>query len=180
MSQNRMPASEQRQAALLSSAGGPASLSVARDLVAARLPPAPCSMRPQGRRHDAAQIPKFRAADSVIDEETDYILDLGLELKGGTRIDQPEELLAENYDAIFVGSGAPRGRELEIPGRKEAGANYSYRHRMAASVSFRACQQDRQARDRARRRNTAMDCCRTARRLGGEDVKVIVRPASER
>ena len=98
------------------------------------------------------QIPKFRLPDSVVDEETDYILNLGIEFKGGTRIDSMKALLAENFDAIFVGSGAPRGRELDIPGRKEAGQEHPHRHRLAVHRLVRPHRQDRQARHRARRR----------------------------
>src|SRR6202043_1331822 len=119
------------------------------------------------------QIPKFRLPDSVIDEETDYILNLGIEFKGGQRIDSLKKLLPENYDAIFVGSGAPRGRELEIPGRKEAAAHIHIGIDRLATASFGHT-------DKIGRRvivlgggNTAVDCCRTARRLGGESVKVI-------
>ena len=72
----------------------------------------------------------------MIDEETDYILDLGIEFKGGHRIDSLKKLLGENYDAIFVGSGAPRGRELEIPGRKEAAGNIHIGIDWLSSVSF--------------------------------------------
>ena len=125
------------------------------------------------------QIPKFRLPDSVIDEETGYILDLGIEFRGGERIDSLKMLLGENYDAIFVGSGAPRGRELDIPGRKEAAANIHIGIDWLSSVSFGHT-------DKIGRRvivlgggNTAMDCCRTARRLGGQDVKVIVRSGFE-
>ena len=115
----------------------------------------------------------------MIDEETDYILNLGIEFKGGQRIDSLKKLLGENYDAIFVGSGAPRGRELDIPGRKEAAANIHIGIDWLSSVSFGHV-------DKIGKRvivlgggNTAMDCCRTARRLGGEDVKVIVRSGFE-
>src|ERR1700719_4785740 len=125
------------------------------------------------------QIPKFRLPDSVIDEETDYILDLGIEFKAGTRIDSLKKLLAENFDAIFVGSGAPRGRELDIPGRKEAGEHIHIGIDWLSSVSFGHI-------DKIGKRvivlgggNTAMDCCRSSRRLGGEDVKVIVRSGFE-
>src|SRR5437762_5124151 len=125
------------------------------------------------------QMPKVRLPDSVVDEETDYILNLGIEFKGGHRIDSMKKLLAENYDAIFVGSGAPRGRELDIPGRKEAASHVHIGIEWLASVSFGHT-------DKIGRRvivlgggNTAMDCCRTARRLGGEDVKVIVRSGFE-
>ncbi len=115
----------------------------------------------------------------MIDEETDYILNLGIEFKGGQRIDSLKKLLAENYDAVFVGSGAPRGRELDIPGRKEAAGNIHIGIDWLSSVSFGHI-------DKIGKRvivlgggNTAMDCCRTARRLGGEDVKVIVRSGFE-
>src|SRR5207237_2692538 len=69
------------------------------------------------------QIPKFRLPDSVLDEEVAYILDLGIEFRPGRRIDSLKALLGEGYDAVFVGCGAPRGRDLDIPGRKEAAAH---------------------------------------------------------
>ncbi len=125
------------------------------------------------------QIPRFRLPEEVIDEETGYVLGLGVEFRGGVRIDSMKALLAEGYDAIFVGSGAPRGRDLDIPGRHEAGANIHIGIDWLSSVSFGHV-------TRAGKRvivlgggNTAMDCCRTARRLGGEDVKVIVRSGFE-
>ena len=125
------------------------------------------------------QIPKFRLPDSVIDEETDYILDLGIEFKGGHRIDSMKKLLGENYDAIFVGSGAPRGRELDIPGRKEAAANIHIGIEWLASVSFGHIEKIGRRVIVLGGGNTAMDCCRTARRLGGDEVKVIVRSGFE-
>ena len=125
------------------------------------------------------QIPHFRLPEAVIDEETGYILDLGVEFRGGQRIDSLKALLAEDYDAIFVGSGAPRGRDLDIPGRKEAAKNIHIGIDWLSSVSFGHV-------DKIGKRvivlgggNTAMDCCRTARRLGGDDVKVIVRSGFE-
>src|SRR5205807_10380697 len=134
---------------------------------------------PQAGGMMRTQIPKFRLPDSVIDEEVGYILDLGMELRGGQRIDSLKSLLAEDYDAIFVGTGAPRGRDLDIPGRKEAAANIHIGIDCLASVSFGHI-------ERIGRRvivlgggNTAMDCCRSSRRLGGEDVKVIVRSGFE-
>src|SRR6266513_3361898 len=159
--------------------GGPATLTVARDL-------APLGYHCTVFDSDAktggmmrSQIPKFRLPDQVIDEETDYILNRGIEFKGGQRVDSLKKLLSENYDAIFVGSGAPRGRELDVPGRKEAAQHIHIGIDWLASVSFGHT-------DKIGRRvivlgggNTAMDCCRTARRLGGEDVKVIVRSGFE-
>jgi NAD-dependent dihydropyrimidine dehydrogenase PreA subunit len=122
-----------------------------------------------------SQIPRFRLPESVIDEEVGYITGLGPVMRLGERVDSLKALLAEDFDAIFVGSGAPRGRNLEIPGRQEAAANIHIGIDWLSSVSFGHV-------DRIGRRvivlgggNTAMDCCRTSRRLGGTDVKVIVR-----
>jgi thioredoxin reductase/ferredoxin len=126
-----------------------------------------------------SQIPKFRLPDSVIDEETNYILDLGIEFKGGHRIDSLKTLLGENYDAIFVGSGAPRGRELELPGRKEAAKNIHIGIDWLSSVSFGHISSIGQRVVVLGGGNTAMDCCRTARRLGGAEVKVVVRSGFE-
>src|SRR5271154_6898609 len=100
--------------------GGPASLTVARDLAPLGYHCAVFDADPKAGGMIRTQIPKFRLPDSVVDEETDYILNLGIEFKAGTRIDSLKKLIGENYDAIFVGTGAPRGRELDIPGRKEA------------------------------------------------------------
>src|SRR5512141_2101319 len=159
--------------------GGPASLTVARDLAPLGYHCTVFDSDPKAGGMMRSQIPKFRLPDSVIDEETDYILNLGIEFKGGTRVESMKKLLADNYDAVFVGSGAPRGRELDIPGRKEAAANIHIGIDWLSSVSFGHV-------DKIGKRvivlgggNTAMDCCRTARRLGGEDVKVIVRSGFE-
>src|SRR6202522_2349805 len=159
--------------------GGPASLTVARDLAPLGYHCTVFDSDPKAGGMMRTQIPKFRLPDSVVDEETEYILNLGIEFKAGTRIDSLKKLLAENYDAVFVGSGAPRGRELEIPGRKEAAANIHIGIDWLSSVSFGHT-------DKIGKRvivlgggNTAMDCCRTARRLGGEDVKVVVRSGFE-
>src|SRR5260221_4388800 len=126
-----------------------------------------------------SQIPRFRLPMEVIDEEVGYILDLGVEFKGGTKVGSMKKLLEQNYDAIFVGSGAPRGRDLELPGRREAAKNIHIGIDWLSSVSFGHT-------DRIGKRvivlgggNTAMDCCRSSRRLGGEDVKVIVRSGFE-
>ena len=158
---------------------GPASLTVARDLapLGYQITLFDGDMLAGGMIR--TQIPKFRLPESVIDEEVGYILDIGVEFRGGTRIDSLKQLLAENYDAIFVGTGAPRGRDLDIPGRKEAAANIHIGIDWLSSVSFGHI-------DAIGRRvivlgggNTAMDCCRSSKRLGGEDVKVIVRSGFE-
>ncbi len=159
--------------------GGPASLTVARDLAPLGYECNVFDADPKAGGMMRTQIPKFRLPDSVIDEETGYILDLGINFVGGKRIDSLKALLAENYDAVFVGSGAPRGRDLDVPGRQEAAKNIHIGIDWLSSVSFGHI-------DKIGRRvivlgggNTAMDCCRTARRLGGDDVKVVVRSGFE-
>jgi formate dehydrogenase beta subunit len=159
--------------------GGPASLTVARDLSPLGYTCVVFDQDPRAGGMMRSQIPKFRLPDSVIDEECGYILNLGVEFVAGKRIDSMKALLAEPWDAIFVGSGAPRGRELDISGRKEAAKNIHIGIDWLSSVSFGHT-------DKIGKRvivlgggNTAMDCCRTARRLGGEDVKVIVRSGFE-
>src|SRR5207248_8760626 len=117
----------------------------------------------------------FRLPDSVIDEEVGYILDLGMEFRGGRRIDSLQALHAENFDAVFVGSGAPRGRDLNIPGRKEAAANIHIGIDWLSSVSFGHIHKIGKRVIVLGGGNTAMDCCRSSRRLVGEEVKVVVR-----
>ncbi len=121
------------------------------------------------------QIPRFRLPEEVIDEETGYVLGLGVEFRAGVRIDSMKQLLAEGYDAVFVGSGAPRGRDLDVPGRQEAGAKIHVGIDWLSSVSFGHVTSVGRRVIVLGGGNTAMDCCRTARRLGGDDVKVIVR-----
>ena len=159
--------------------GGPASLTVARDLAPLGYHCVVFDQDPKAGGMIRTQIPKFRLPDSVIDEECGYILHLGVEFRGGKRIDSMKALLAENWDAIFVGSGAPRGRDLETPGRKEAAKNIHIGIDWLSSVSFGHI-------DKIGKRvvvlgggNTAMDCCRSARRLGGEQVDVVVRSGFE-
>jgi NADPH-dependent glutamate synthase beta subunit-like oxidoreductase len=154
---------------------GPASLTVARDLAPLGYHVTVFEQDPRAGGMIWSQIPRFRLPMETIDEEVGYILDLGVEFVGGKRIDSMKQLLAEGWDAVFVGSGAPRGRDLDIPGRREAAKNIHIGIDWLSSVSFGHT-------DRIGRRvivlgggNTAMDCCRSSRRLGGDDVKVIVR-----
>jgi NADPH-dependent glutamate synthase beta subunit-like oxidoreductase/ferredoxin len=159
--------------------GGPASLTVARDLAPLGYECVVYDGDPQPGGMMRTQIPKFRLPDSVIDEETGYILDLGVEFRGGQRVDSLKKLLSENYDAIFIGSGAPRGRDLDVPGRKEAAKHIHIGIDWLSSIAFGHV-------DKIGKRvivlgggNTAMDCCRSARRLGGESVQVVVRSGFE-
>src|SRR5271165_4648424 len=158
---------------------GPASLTVARDLAPLGYEITLFDADPKAGGMMRTQIPKFRLPDSVIDEETGYILDLGIDFRPGHRIESLKGLLAEGYDAIFVGSGAPRGRDLDVPGRKEAAANIHIGLDWLSSVSFGHITKVGKRVIVLGGGNTAMDCCRTARRLGGDDVKVIVRSGFE-
>ena len=158
---------------------GPASLTVARDLVPLGYQVTVFDSDRLAGGMIRSQIPKFRLPESVIDEETGYILDLGVDFKGGHRIDSLKALLAEGYDAVFIGSGAPRGRDLDIPGRKQAAANIHIGIDWLSSVSFGHITKIGRRVIVLGGGNTAMDCCRSSRRLGGEDVKVIVRSGFE-
>ena len=159
--------------------GGPASLAVARDLAPLGYECVVFDQDPRAGGMMRSQIPKFRLPDAVIDEECGYILDLGIEFVGGKRIDSLKALLAENYDAIFVGSGAPRGRDLDIPGRAEAAKNIHIGIDWLSSVSFGHVTKIGKRVIVLGGGNTAMDCCRSSRRLGGEEVKVVVRSGFE-
>ena len=158
---------------------GPSSLTVARDLTPLGYSVTVFDQDPRAGGMIWSQIPRFRLPMEVIDEETGYILNLGVEFKGGVKIDSLKNLLHEGYDAIFVGSGAPRGRNLVIPGRTEAAANIHIGIDWLSSVSFEHVSKIGKRVIVLGGGNTAMDCCRTSRRLGGEDVKVIVRSGYE-
>src|SRR5947199_2207112 len=159
--------------------GGPASLAVARGLAPLCYTCVVFDQDPKGGGMIRTQIPRFRLPETVIDEECDYILNLGVEFQGGKRIDSLKALLAEPWDAIFVGSGAPRGRDLDIPGREEARANIHIGIDWLSSVSFGHINKIGKRVIVLGGGNTAMDCCRSSRRLGGDEVKVVVRSGFE-
>ena len=159
--------------------GGPASLTVARDLAPLGYQVVVFDGDPKAGGMIRSQIPRFRLPEEVIDEETGYVLKLGVEFRGGTRIDSMKALLAEPWDAVFVGSGAPRGRDLSIPGREEAKANIHIGIDWLSSVSFGHVTKIGTRVIVLGGGNTAMDCCRSSKRLGGSDVKVIVRSPFE-
>ncbi len=154
---------------------GPASLTVARDLAPLGYAVTVFDGEAKAGGFMHQQIPRFRLPESVIDEETGYVFALGAEFRSGQRIDSMQALLAEGWDAVFVGSGAPRGRDLDIPGRREAARHIHIGIDWLASVSFGHVKSIGQRVIVLGGGNTAMDCCRSARRLGGQDVKVIVR-----
>jgi formate dehydrogenase (NADP+) beta subunit len=154
---------------------GPASLTVARDLAPLGYELVLFDSDPRAGGMIRSQIPKFRLPEEIIDEEVAYITDLGMELRLGQRVDSLKALLEDQYDAIFVGCGAPRGRDLPIPGRHEAAANIHIGIDWLSSVSFGHITKIGKRVIVLGGGNTAMDCCRSSRRLGGDDVKVIVR-----
>jgi formate dehydrogenase (NADP+) beta subunit len=154
---------------------GPASLTVARDLAPLGYEVTVFDGEAKAGGFIRTQIPKFRLPESVIDEETGYILDLGVKFRSGQRIASMTGLLSEGFDAVFVGCGAPRGRDLQLPGRKDISENIHIGIDWLASVSFGHVSSIGQRVIVLGGGNTAMDCCRSARRLGGSDVKVIVR-----
>jgi formate dehydrogenase (NADP+) beta subunit len=154
---------------------GPASLTVANDLmplgyevtIFEKLP------RPGGLMR--INIPAFRLPEEILDEEIGYIVDMGVQVRYDSPVDSLEALLAaKTFDAVFVGSGAPKGKELEIPGRRETDQIF-IGIEWLESIHFGHV-------DSVGKRvliigvgNTAMDCCRSAKRLGATDVKVIAR-----
>jgi NADPH-dependent glutamate synthase beta subunit-like oxidoreductase/ferredoxin len=173
------PASKKNGKRIALVGGGPASLTVARDLAPLGYHCVVFDQDPKAGGMIRTQIPKFRLPDSVIDEECGYIIDLGVEFRPGARVDSMKTLLGDNWDAIFVGSGAPRGRDLDIPGRKEAAKNIHIGIDWLSSVSFGHISKIGRRVVVLGGGNTAMDCCRSARRLGGEQVDVVVRSGFE-
>jgi NADPH-dependent glutamate synthase beta subunit-like oxidoreductase len=177
---DRLPKAAARNGRRVALVGaGPASLTVARDLAPLGYEVVVFDHDPKAGGMMRSQIPKFRLPDSVIDEEVGYVLDIGVEFRGGRRVDSLKALLADGYDAVFVGSGAPRGRELDIPGRREAAANIHIGIDWLSSVSFGHVSRIGKRVIVLGGGNTAMDCCRSSCRLGGEDVKVVVRSGFE-
>ncbi len=158
---------------------GPASLTVARDLAVLGYQVTVFDNGSSAGGMMRSQIPKFRLPDSVIDEECAYILGLGVEARFDHWVGSLRELLAEPWDAVFVGTGAPRGRDADVPGRQEAAAHIHLGIDWLANVAFGHVNSISRRVIVLGGGNTAMDCCRSARRLGGEDVKVVVRSGFE-
>ena len=154
---------------------GPASLTVANDLM------------PLGydvvifEKHDKpgglmrSNIPSFRLPEKVLQEECDAILEMGVQVRYNTPVTSMRGLLTEGFDAVFVGSGAPRGKNLELPGRSEAAANIHIGIDWLESVAFKHIERIGERVLIIGVGNTAMDCCRSSRRLGGRDIKVMAR-----
>jgi formate dehydrogenase (NADP+) beta subunit len=154
---------------------GPASLTVARDLAPEGYEIHLYDEQKKGGGFMRSQIPAFRLPETVLDEEVGYITDLGIHTHYNSYVSSLKEILSKDYDCVFVGSGAPKGRDLEIPGRREGSANIHIGINWLSSVAFEHTSKIGKNVIVLGGGNTAMDCCRTARRLGGENVKVIVR-----
>jgi NADPH-dependent glutamate synthase beta subunit-like oxidoreductase/ferredoxin len=159
---------------------GPASLAVANDLV------------PLGydvtifEKYDKAgglmrvNIPEFRLPGEVLDAETQVIIDMGATIHYNSPVDSMRDLLAQDFDAIFVGVGAPKGKELELPGRHDdASGHIHIGIEWLKSVAFGHIETIGERVLIIGVGNTAMDCCRTSRRIGGVDVKVMARRPRE-
>lgn len=155
---------------------GPASLTVARDLAPLGYEIHLYDEQIKAGGFMRSQIPAFRLPESVLEEEVDYILRLGIHTHFKHYVDSLKDVLEKDYDAVFVGTGAPRGRDLpDLPGRQEGASNIHIGINWLGSVAFEHTDKIGKTVIVLGGGNTAMDCCRTARRLGGEDVKVIVR-----
>lgn len=154
---------------------GPASLTVARDLAPLGYEIHLYDEQKLGGGFMRSQIPSFRLPETVLNEEVNFILDLGIHQHFNHYVKSLKELMTKDYDAVFVGSGAPKGRDLDIPGRADADKNIHIGINWLANVAFEHTSKIGKNVIVLGGGNTAMDCCRTARRLGGENVKVIVR-----
>ncbi len=154
---------------------GPASLTVANDLMPLGYEVTIFEKwdKPGGLMR--TNIPAFRLPESILDEEVGNILAMGVDIRYNSPVHSMKALLAQGWDSVFVGTGAPRGKDLEIPGRQEAAANIHIGIDWLESIAFAHV-------DKIGERvliigvgNTAMDCCRSSRRLGGTDIKVMAR-----
>lgn len=154
---------------------GPASLTVANDLLPLGYDVTIYEKNVQPGGLMRVNIPSFRLPAPVLDEECGYIIDMGANMKYGSPVESLNGLLVEGYDAVFIGSGAPKGKELDLPGRWDAPSQVHIGIEWLANVHFGHLKQIGSRVLIIGVGNTAMDCCRTAKRVGATDVKVIAR-----
>lgn len=155
--------------------GGPASLTVARDLAPLGYEIHLYDEWHKGGGMMRTQIPSFRLPEEVLDEEVNYVIDMGIHTHFNTYVSSMKEVLDKDYDVVFVGTGAPKGRNLSIPGREEADAFIHIGIEWLESVAFEHRESISKKVIVLGGGNTAMDCCRTSKRIGGEEVTVVVR-----
>ncbi len=153
---------------------GPASLTVANDLAPLGYQCVIFEALNKAGGLMRTNIPAFRLPAEVIDEEIGYILDMNVELRLGARVDSMKDLLGQGFDAVFVGSGAPKGKDLEIPGRNDSDRIH-IGIQWLESVAFGHIDSIGERVLIIGVGNTAMDCCRSSLRLGAKDVKVMAR-----
>ncbi len=158
---------------------GPASLAVARDLLPFGYEVHLFDRDPKGGGMMRSQIPSFRLPLEVLDEEVDRILDMGVITHFGTDITSMKSMLDQDFDAYFVGTGAPKGRDLDLIGRSEVDDHIHIGIDWLSSVAFEHTSSIEGKVIVMGGGNTAMDCCRTSLRLGAESVTVVVRSAFE-
>ena len=166
-------ASNGKRIALLG--GGPASLTVARDLAPLGYEITLFEKDPKGGGLMRTNIPSFRLPEAVLDEEVSRILGFGIKTRFGHEVKSLKAIIDEGFDAVFVGTGAPKGKDLEIPGRRDAAKNIHIGIDFLTSVAFGHVEKIGRRVVVIGGGNTAMDCCRTALRLGAEAVTVTVR-----
>jgi len=153
---------------------GPASLTVANDLMPLGYQVTIFEKQDKPGGLMRSNIPSFRLPEQVLGEEVDYILDMGVDIRYNSPVNSMNELLGEGFDAVFVGSGAPRGKNLDIPGRYDT-------NRIHIGIDWLESVAFGHVNSIGERvliigvGNTAMDCCRSSRRLGGKDIKVMAR-----
>ena len=154
---------------------GPASLTIARDLLPLGYQITIFDDQNKAGGMIRSQIPSFRLPETVIDEEIDYILDDSVERRYGSKVESMKAVIDEGFDAVFIGTGAPRGKDLNLPGRHDAEGHIHIGVDWLSNVAFGHVDSIGEKVVVLGGGNTAMDCCRTSRRIGGKDVTVTVR-----
>jgi len=157
---------------------GPASLTVANDLMPLGYEVVIVERQDKPGGLMRTNIPAFRLPAEVLDEEIAMIVDMGVDVRYSTRVESMRSLLGEGYDAVFVGCGAPRGKDLELPGRHDTDPEHPHIHigiDWLESIAFGHVSSIGERVLIIGVGNTAMDCCRSSRRLGGRDIRVMAR-----